>query len=54
MSYARIIHHALRSANERNPVLDSILARLDEFFKRAQAEESEEATPPAEGDDTLV
>jgi hypothetical protein len=54
MIYAGIIHSALRSANQRNPVLDSILARLDEFFKRAQAEEAEEGLPPLENEEPIL
>lgn len=42
MTYTKVIHDALRTANRLDPSLDSALQELDEFNKRAQAEEEEE------------
>ncbi|MDX1943596.1 MAG: hypothetical protein SFU99_23720 [Saprospiraceae bacterium] len=42
MTYTKLVHDGLRSANIINPVLDEALRELDEFNKRAQAEEMEE------------
>ena len=42
MTYTKIVHDGLRSANQMNPIFDEALRELDEFNKRAQAEEMEE------------
>jgi hypothetical protein len=42
MSYTKMVHDGLRSANLLNPNLDVALKELDEYNKRAQAEEMEE------------
>lgn len=42
MTFAKIVHDAIRSANKVDPAYDSILRELDEFNKRAQAEEAGE------------
>lgn len=42
MTYTKIVHDGLRSANQINPIFDEALRELDEFNKRAQAEEVEE------------
>jgi hypothetical protein len=39
MTFTKIVHDAIRSANYTDPSYDSILRELDEFNKRAQAEE---------------
>ncbi len=42
MTFTKMVHDAIRSANNTDPSYDSILRELDEFNKRAQAEEVEE------------
>ncbi|MBK7870662.1 MAG: hypothetical protein IPJ74_08255 [Saprospiraceae bacterium] len=42
MTYTKIVHDGLRNANLINPIFDEALRELDEFNKRAQAEEMEE------------
>lgn len=46
MTYTKVVHDSLRSANLMNPIFDEALRELDEFNKRAQAEEVEEADAP--------
>lgn len=46
MTYTKVVHDGLRSANLLNPSLDAALKELDEFNKRAQAEEVEENPLP--------
>ncbi len=43
MTYTKIVHDGLRNANQINPIYDEALRELDEYNKRAQAEEMEEA-----------
>jgi hypothetical protein len=43
MTYTKLVHDGLRSSNTINPALDGALRELDEFNKRAQLEEEEEA-----------
>lgn len=43
MTYTKVVHDSLRSANLMNPIFDEALRELDEFNKSAQAEEVEEA-----------
>lgn len=42
MTFAKMVHDAIRLANKVDPAYDSILKELDEYNKRAQAEEAEE------------
>lgn len=42
MTLTKVVHDAIRSANKVDPAYDSILKELDEYNKRAQAEEAEE------------
>lgn len=42
MTFAKMVHDAIRIANKVDPSYDSILKELDEYHKRAQAEETEE------------
>ncbi|MFN7118912.1 MAG: hypothetical protein ACK4TA_19090, partial [Saprospiraceae bacterium] len=42
MALAKMVHDTLRTANQLDPSLDGALRELDEFYKRAQAEELEE------------
>lgn len=51
MTLAKIVHDAIRIANKVDPSYDSILAELDDFHKRAQAEESEEELPTLKTED---
>lgn len=44
MTFAKIVHDAIRSANKVDPSYDSILKELDEYHKRAQVEEAEAET----------
>lgn len=46
MTYTKVVHDGLRSANQINPIFDEALRELDEFNKRAQAEEMEEDEAP--------
>lgn len=46
MTYTKVVHDGLRSANLLNPSLDAALKELDEYNKRAQAEEAEEEGVP--------
>lgn len=46
MTYTKLVHDGLRSANQLNPIFDEALRELDEFNKRAQAEEMEEEGAP--------
>ncbi|MBK7872740.1 MAG: hypothetical protein IPJ74_19720 [Saprospiraceae bacterium] len=39
MTYTKLVHDGLRSANIINPTLDEALRELDKYNKRAQAEE---------------
>ena len=48
MLYTKLVHDAIRSGNLQNPILDTVLSYLDEFNKRADAEDSE--TPTTESD----
>lgn len=43
MTYTKVVHDGLRSANLLNPIYDDALRELDEYNKRAQAEAMEEA-----------
>jgi hypothetical protein len=43
LTYTKIVHDGLRNANQMNPIFDEALRELDEFNKRDQAEEVEEA-----------
>lgn len=42
MTYTKVVHNGLRSANILNPALDEALRKLDEYNKRTQAEDMEE------------
>ncbi len=42
MKLVKVVHDTLRTANKLDPSLDNALRELDEFYKRAQAEEEEE------------
>lgn len=42
MKLVKVVHDTLRTANKLDPSLDNALRELDEFYKRAQAEEAEE------------
>lgn len=44
MTYTKVVHDGLRSANLLNPALDEALRELDEYNKRAQAEDMEEGS----------
>ncbi|MFN7116582.1 MAG: hypothetical protein ACK4TA_07250 [Saprospiraceae bacterium] len=44
MTCTKVVHDSLRIANLLDPSLDGALQELDEFNKRAQAEDSEEDT----------
>lgn len=43
MTYTKLVHDGLRSANNINPIYDEALHRLDEFNKRVTLEEEAEA-----------
>lgn len=42
MTCTKVVHDSLRTANIMDPSLDSALQELDEFNRRAQAEDTEE------------
>ncbi len=44
MTLTKVVHDAIRSANRVDPAYDNVLRELDEFNKRAQAEEAEAET----------
>ena len=45
MTYTKVVHDSLRSANNLDPSFDEALRELDDFNVRAQAEDAE-VTPP--------
>lgn len=49
MTYTKLVHDGLRSANLVDPSLDNALAQLDEFNRKAQAEEEEAEAGTPEG-----
>lgn len=42
MTYTKVVHDGLRSANNLDPSFDAALQELDDFNARAQAEDAEE------------
>lgn len=48
MTLTKLVHDGLRSANLVDPSLDNALQELDEFNRRAQAEEADEVEPVRE------
>jgi hypothetical protein len=50
MTFTKLVHDGLRSANLLDPRYDSPLAELDEFNKLASREDAEEEQPLAEND----
>lgn len=43
MTYTKVVHDAIRSANNLDPSFDEALQELDDFNTRAQAEDAEDA-----------